>query len=367
MKFNEKTIFLQTRRSKIKTKIKTNKCKAYSKIIIFISIIIFLLFLLMFVIIYEISNRNEEEKENIVVKNDEKIKVKKEEIINETNNIILETSSIIANETKNYKPKIVQITYGNSYFTRQLKLNNKSAIEVGEVDEHYAYHMKDLDDEFKKKNKRILSRGRGNGLWLWKPYIINKTIVEKLNDGDYLIYTDAAMLFMNSTRLLIDFLNEQNASMWFNRLTLKERKFSKRDAFILMDADTPYYYDTNQYMAGIQVYQKSKYAIKFIQDLLKYSQDVRIITDDNNVMGKENLPGFRENRHDQTVFSLLLKKYGEANSGSPNMTIDQLNHLKPVIMPNILCMYRTIGFKDYEDLINICRNKFIKQQVYEIT
>ena len=63
-----------------------------------------------------------------------------------------------------------------------------------------------------------------------------------------MIYTDAAMLFMNSTKLLINFLNEQNASMWMNRLTIKERKYSKRDAFILMDADAPFYYDTNQYV-----------------------------------------------------------------------------------------------------------------------
>ena len=267
----------------------------------------------------------------------------------------------------NRKPKIIAISYSNERFQRQLQLNKKSAIEVGEVDEYYSYGPNDIDPVFKEKNKDILSRSRGNGYWLWKPYIINKTMIEKLKYGDYLIYTDAAILYMNSTRLIINFMKEHKAKIWGNKLVLKERAWTKRDALILMDANTPYYYDTNQYMAGIQVYQKSKYAIKFIQDLLKYSQDVRIITDDNNVMGKENLPGFRENRHDQTVFSLLLKKYGEANSGSPNMTIDQLNHLKPVIMPNILCMYRTIGFKDYEDLINICRNKFIKQHVYEIT
>ena len=111
------------------------------------------------------------------------------------------------------KSKIVAITYGNIFFKRQLELNRKSALEVGEVDVHYAYGPKDLDHEFKHKNKEILSRGRGNGLWLWKPYIINKTIVEKLDYGDYLIYTDAAMIFMNSSHLLIDFLKENNASM----------------------------------------------------------------------------------------------------------------------------------------------------------
>jgi len=329
-KNNEKIIFLKPKRKRIKKKYKKTKFKSKFNIILFTSIIILISCILAIITIGKYKNYR---------------------IIN----------------LNNRKPKIIAISYSNERFQRQLQLNKKSAIEVGEVDEYYSYGPNDIDPVFKEKNKDILSRSRGNGYWLWKPYIINKTMIEKLKYGDYLIYTDAAILYMNSTRLIINFMKEHKAKIWGNKLTLKERTWTKRDALILMDADTPYYYDTNQYMAGIQVYQKSKYAIKFIQDLLKYSQDVRIITDDNNVMGKENLPGFRENRHDQTVFSLLLKKYGEANSGSPNMTIDQLNHLKPVIMPNILCMYRTIGFKDYEDLINICRNKFIKQQVYEIT
>ena len=329
-KNNEKIIFLKPKRKRIKKKYKKTKFKSKFNIILFTSIIILISCILAIITIGKYKNYR---------------------IIN----------------LNNRKPKIIAISYSNERFQRQLQLNKKSAIEVGEVDEYYSYGPNDIDPVFKEKNKDILSRSRGNGYWLWKPYIINKTMIEKLKYGDYLIYTDAAILYMNSTRLIINFMKEHKAKIWGNKLTLKERTWTKRDALILMDADTPYYYDTNQYQANIQVYQKSKYAIKFIQDLLKYSQDVRIITDDNNVMGKENLPGFRENRHDQTVFSLLLKKYGEANSGSPNMTIDQLNHLKPVIMPNILCMYRTIGFKDYEDLINICRNKFIKQHVYEIT
>ena len=68
-------------------------------------------------------------------------------------------------------------------------------------------------------------------------------------------------------------MKEHKAKIWGNKLTLKERAWTKRDALILMDADTPYYYDTNQYQANIQVYQKSKYAIKFIQDLLNHILD----------------------------------------------------------------------------------------------
>ena len=110
-----------------------------------------------------------------------------------------------------------------------------------------------MDKTFREKNKNILSIPRGNGYWLWKPYIINKTMIENLKDGDYLIYTDAATIFMNSSHLLVDFLESNNASMWINKLTHKEYKFSKRDAFIIMGLDTPFYKDTNQYSATIDL------------------------------------------------------------------------------------------------------------------
>ena len=347
MNYNEEAIFIKTKRSKNKTKFKHNKSISKINLIIIIFIvIIFILLIIIFVLIHKIHKQNKAKKEILLQKNNENNSEITSKIINE---------SKISNETIISKPRIIQITYGNSFFRRQLKLNNKSAIEVGEVDEHYEYGPKDIDHEFKKKNKGIFSRGRGNGLWLWKPYIINKTIVEKVRDGDYLIYTDAAMLFMNSTKLLINFLNEQNASMWMNRLTIKERKYSKRDAFILMDADTPYYYDTNQYMAGIQIYKKSNYTVKFIQEWLNYCQDERIITGIKNTLGHHNYPGFIENRHDQTALSILIKKYGEANSGSSNMTLDELKQRKHIIMPNIICMYRRKPFKDYDDIKEKCK------------
>ena len=260
----------------------------------------------------------------------------------------------ILNKTNQRKYKIIAITYANNLYQKQIKLNRKSALEIGNVDEHLAYGPSDIDELFKKKNKNILSRPRGNGYWLWKPYIINKTIVEKLNDGDYLIYTDAAMIFMDSSHKLIDFLREKNASMWMNKLRHKERLFSKRDAFILIGVDSQFYRDTNCFMAGIQIYKKSNYTVRFIQEWLFYCQDQRIITDDNNKLGFPNYEGFIENRHDQTALSLLIKKYGEANAGSPERSKSNYTNIKPIIMPNIICIYRRIYFKDYEDLKKKC-------------
>ncbi len=146
-----------------------------------------------------------------------------------------------------------------------------------------------------------------------------------------------------------------------NRVYFKERKWSKRDAFLIMDADKPFFSDTDQYMAGIQLYKKTDYSIKFIKEWLFYCQDIRIITDNRNTLGKQNYKDFIENRHDQTALSLLIKKYGEANSGNPHMSINELLKLKPIIMPNIICIYIRITFKDYEDLKSKCKSIIIKQ------
>ena len=162
------------------------------------------------------------------------------------------------------------------------------------------------------------------------------------------------MLYMNSTYQIIDFLKEQNAEMWMDRLPFLEKCYSKRDAFVLLDVDTPFYSETYQYMAGIQVYKKSKYTEKFIEELLYYSQDKRIITDEPNTQGLNNYPGFRANRHDQTVLSLLIKKYGEANSGKSNMSLEEYFKRKKIVMPNIFCIYRRRSFNNFDDLWNKC-------------
>lgn len=237
-----------------------------------------------------------------------------------------------------------------------MKLNKKSALEVGKVDEYYSYGPNNIDYEFQKKNRFILSQKRGNGYWLWKPYFILKTLKEKLNVGDYLIYTDAGILYMDSSYKIIDFLKKQNSEMWMIPLDPTiyiEKKYSKRDAFILLAADMPFYTDTPQYMAGIQVYRKSKFTEKFLEEVLYYSQDRRIITDEPNKLGLSNYKEFVENRHDQTVLSLMIKKYGQANSGKSNININKIIP-SSIQMPYIFCIYRQTKFKNYYEIKQKC-------------
>ena len=95
--------------------------------------------------------------------------------------------SFFIEKKHSHKYKIVAISYANYIYFKQLKVNKFSAIKVGKVDKYYSYKPEDIDINFKKKNKDILSRERGNGYWIWKPYFILKTLKNKLNIGDYLI------------------------------------------------------------------------------------------------------------------------------------------------------------------------------------
>ena len=262
--------------------------------------------------------------------------------------------SILIKKKYAHNYKIVAISYADEKFIKQLKINKLTAINVGKVDEYYSYKYDDIDLNFKKKNEDILSRERGNGYWLWKPYFILKTLKEKLNKGDYLIYTDAGIYYLNKVEKIIKFMISINEDIWLNSLTYLEKKYSKRDAFILLGADSPIYTDTFQYMGGIQIYKKSEFTEIFLKKLLNYSTDKRIITDDPNTQGLPNYPEFIDNRHDQTILSILIKKVRFSNLKKNETKPVFLNEMKNNFKPNIFCVYRRLSFNSYYELRKKC-------------
>ena len=148
----------------------------------------------------------------------------------------------------------------------------------------------------------------------------------------------------------------KNEDIWAIRTRYIEKKYSKRDAFILLDADSPIYTDTFQYMAGIQIYKKSNFSENFLVKLLHYSTDKRIVTDDPNTQGLPNYYGFIENRHDQTVLSILTKKLRFSHLNKNKAKASDLNKINVNLMPNIFCVYRRLKFRSYYELRRKCKH-----------
>lgn len=220
---------------------------------------------------------------------------------------------------------IYAINYANKKWFPAQKLNAKTAKKYG-ADKVIMYTDEDIDNEFYEKNKHILTQSRGNGYWLWKPYFIKKTL-DSIDYGDYLIYADSGACYINNINILIQKLEKNKNDIMCFELDYPEKKYTKRDAFILMDCDTKKYTDSKQILATVIVLKKSETTVKIISDWLKYAQDYRIITDAENECGKPNYNIFVENRHDQTVFSLTCKKYNCKTYPDPSIQNEEYPQL----------------------------------------
>ncbi len=200
------------------------------------------------------------------------------------------------------------ITYGDEKYQRAKKLNCKTAKRYG-ADKVIAYGPEDIEESFKNKNALIWNKLRGGGYWIWKPYIMLKTL-KNLKKEDYLIYSDAGTIYVNKVSELIKCMEKEKEDIMVFSLSSKEREWTKRDAFILLGCDEPAFTDTAQILGGYVVLKKTEFVEKFLNEWLFWLQDARAVTDQPNCLGKDNYSEFIEHRHDQSIFSLLCKKYG---------------------------------------------------------
>lgn len=143
-------------------------------------------------------------------------------------------------------------------------------------------------------------------------------MLDEIHEEDYLVYTDAGAIFVNPITYLLQAMERENTDIMAFCVTYPECWYTKMDAFLLMECNDAKYMQTFQNLSGYIIIKKTDKTIQFLQDFLHYVQDERIVTDMPNQMGVPNHPAFRENRHDQSCFSLLCKKYGIPSFRDPS-------------------------------------------------
>ena len=199
------------------------------------------------------------------------------------------------------------ITYSDNGFVEQRNFAVFMANLVGNFDSVIAYKPEDIDKEFYELNQNILSQKKGGGFWLWKPYFIYKTL-EKLNNNDFLFYADAGSFFLKNVDILIKELEISNQDIMCFELPLIESQWTKKELFINMNCEDDKFAQTNQIMASFFLIKKNDFSMKFFFFFLDYSCDEKNITDvfDNNILQSKE---FIDHRQDQSIVSLLYKKY----------------------------------------------------------
>lgn len=222
----------------------------------------------------------------------------------------------------NYKKnKIYFITFGagGEHYHLAGKRLITQASKLNLFDNTKFYSEKDLKNtNFYTKHKTFIEKNkRGYGYWLWKPYIIKETF-KKMKDGDILLYLDCGCeLGKNKKNNLKKLMNDvKKYEIIYTRTGRKEKQYNKMDLVNYMNMNNSKYMDTEQIQGGTLLILVNTKTRKLINEWYNIGCNYHFIDDSKSVLKNDKI--FKEHRHDQSIFSLLIKKYNLTNNKNLN-------------------------------------------------
>jgi hypothetical protein len=200
-------------------------------------------------------------------------------------------------------------TYKDKGFSdTELRQNRliKSAKQFG-IQSFFSWNRHQLKKtEFYKKNKKILDYKKGAGYWLWKPYIILDAL-NKIKEGDFIIYCDNSMYFINDPKPLLEICQKENGILLFKHNDTNKIKFhTQKSTFLNMNINIEQVKECTMYEANIQFYQKNDFSVNFVKEWLMACLVPSSLTD--NLSNDED-PSFNQHKHDMSILSILRAKY----------------------------------------------------------
>ncbi len=202
----------------------------------------------------------------------------------------------------------VFITYGTEDFAEQVDRICSEAYATGRFDVVKPFAPSDLST--KAASSELLSVKRGGGLWLWKPDII-VAAMSSLSDGDILVYCDSGCS-------LYDCLEWEYYFNLLNKYQIIAQKIYQPTYEWTRREVIDYFKSTNgknwsysfQFCATTILISISQFTRDFICEwrdtMISHPEFVMDVTPEDS---RKQYKGFRENRHDQTVYNALLYKY----------------------------------------------------------
>jgi len=111
-------------------------------------------------------------------------------------------------------------------------------------------YLKSQVDFWDKHSEFIEKNPRGYGYWIWKSYIIKKTM-EQLADGDTLLYLDSGCeIDINKKEILKVFLESIKSEYIIGSFVSREKLYNKMDLVIKLGMLHPSHMDTPQHQGG---------------------------------------------------------------------------------------------------------------------
>lgn len=206
--------------------------------------------------------------------------------------------------------KIWFITYGDENYNLARR---RIIFQAQSLPCHYylAYTLKDMDEKWLAKNKNFIANNRrGGGYWIWKSQAVWQTM-ERMADNDILIYADSGCHILadeNKKQRFQDYLKMVNDSTTGSLAFTSphnELSYTKMDT---IKAILPDMNDKRQYIATTFFLRKCEHTMKMVKEWVELCQNYHLV--DDSLSKTKNDKSFVDHRHDQSIWSLIRKKYG---------------------------------------------------------
>jgi hypothetical protein len=226
----------------------------------------------------------------------------------------------VTNEASITEKKNVTIhfrTYGDDKFEgAKQRIINEATLTGWFNGTVLALGVADLPTDFRTQFDNILSMRRGGGYWIWKPKII-KMAFDMMDVGDFLVYLDSGCKINDraSTRFF-EYLSLIMASPYdmisFEQPYIEHVYTTERIFQHFNISETNYAIrNTSQHLGGILVIRKGPHSLRWLSMMENAIEaDPLLITDTYNKETSQFNPSFRDNRHDQSISSVVRKLIG---------------------------------------------------------
>jgi hypothetical protein len=244
---------------------------------------------------------------------------------------------------KNYNVHFV--TYANHLFEKQSARICKEAKISNFFSSINPYKPSCLDFKFYNHFSEILESKRGGGYWIWKPYIIQKAL-QSVKMNDFLVYLDAGCsINPQGEKRFTEYLDMLDGSK-YSALSFKfldswrpEKHWTFNETFRYFNVSSnSEIIDTGQIIGGVLVFQKTDHSLFLINEWMRALYEMpELFTDrfQDSILNKNQ--GLIENRHDQSIFSVIRKIHGSVILSDETKFLNESTNI--LLNPDICSFY----------------------------
>jgi len=193
-----------------------------------------------------------------------------------------------------------------NYYANSVKQLIESSKQFG-IEHFHLYNPEMLNmDEFSSQFKDN-NDDPGFNFYAWKPLII-LDVLEKINDGDVVLYHDAGRLEYNfsikkDVNVLIDKVIKEYNGIGLSHGWFKHNEYTKDKCFKLMGCDDEFYRSKYQLAANWGIYEKNPKSLSFLNEWKQWCLNYDVICSPIN---EDNHEGYVRHTWDQSILTNLF-------------------------------------------------------------